>query len=59
VDETVRQWAEVHTIYRADSDDQSLGAKRPTGPMPVAPVVITPPPLVALRPDEETAADAD
>jgi hypothetical protein len=59
VDETVRQWTQVHTIYRADSDDQWMGVQRPTGPLPIAPVVITPPPLVALRPDEETAADAD
>jgi hypothetical protein len=58
-DETVRQWAEVHTIYRADTEDQAMGSRLPTGPLPVAPVVVTPPPLVALRPEEESAADAD
>jgi len=58
-DETVRQWAQVHTIYRAESDDQSMTLRHPSGPLPVAPAVITPPPLVALRPDEESAADAD
>ena len=58
-DETVRQWAEVHTIYRADTDDQSMASRLPTGPLPVAPVVVTPPPLVALRPEEESAADVD
>jgi hypothetical protein len=57
-DETIRQWAEVHTIYRADTGDLSMGSQRPTGPLPVAPVV-TPPPLVALRPEEDSAADAD
>jgi hypothetical protein len=58
-DETVRQWAEVHTIYRADSDDESMAPRRPSGPIPIAPIVVTPPPLVALRQDEEPAADAD
>lgn len=58
-DETVRQWAQVHTIYRADRDDEGLAPRRPTGPLPIAPIVVTPPPLVALRPNEEHAADAD
>lgn len=58
-DETVRQWAEVHTIYRTDADDQAIGSRLPTGPLPVAPVVVTPPPLVALRREEESAADAE
>jgi hypothetical protein len=59
VDETVRQWAQVHTIYRADSEDEGLALRRPTGPIPIAPIVVAPPPLVALRSDEEPAADAD
>lgn len=57
-DETVRQWAQVHTIFRADTD-QSPARLRPAGPLPIAPIVVTPPPIVVLRPDEEQAADAD
>jgi hypothetical protein len=59
VDETVRQWASVHTIYRADTDDGTMAWLPGLGPLPVAPVVVTPPPMVALRPDDEQAADAD
>lgn len=58
-DETVHQWAEVQTIYRADRDDDLVAPLGPTGPRPIAPSVITPPPLVALRSDEEPVADAD
>ena len=57
-DETVRQWAQVYTIYRADSDE-SAAPLRPSRPLPVAPVVVTPPPLVALRSYGVPAADAD
>lgn len=58
-DETVRQWAQVHTIYRTDRDDDVAAPRLPTGPLPIAPIVVTPPPLVALRSDEEPAADGD
>jgi hypothetical protein len=57
-DETVRQWAQVNTIYRADSNEPAA-PQRPSKPLPVAPIVVTPQPLVALRSDEVRAADAD
>jgi hypothetical protein len=57
-DETVRQWAQVHTIYRADSDESTL-SRQPAAASRVAPTVVAPPPLVALRPDEALEADAD
>jgi len=58
-DETVRQWATVQTIYRAGTDDGSLTWLPSPSPLPVAPVVVTPPPMVALRTDDEQAADRD
>lgn len=57
-DETVRQWATVHTIYRADADGSRPQLLGPA-PLPVAPVVVTPLPVVALRADDEQSADAD
>lgn len=59
VDETVRQWASVHTIYRADADAGTLEWLPGSGPRPVAPIVIAPAPIVALRADDEQAADTD
>jgi hypothetical protein len=57
-DETVRQWARVHTIFRADTDESPAWLPAP-GPLPVAPIVVTPQPIVALRPDDEQTADVD
>lgn len=57
-DETVRQWAWVRTIFRAGTDEMPAWVPTP-GPVPIAPIVVTPQPVVALRADEEHAADVE